>query len=204
LSASRAAKIRNILDSGDPKFKELEIPGIIEISPKVFSDQRGFFVEVYKQEEFRKHGFNRPFVQVNHSKSTKGVLRGLHYQIDPMAQGKLITVVDGEIFDVAVDIRDGSPTYGNWAGMNLNAEKKNMLYIPEGFAHGFCVLSDTAQVIYYCTEVYSPEHERGIKWDDPKIDIKWPVNNPTISERDNKMPLLKNIDAYFQLKKEGH
>lgn len=170
------------------RFRNLSIPGVIGIEPDVYGDQRGFLAEIYKYPEFRKHGMEKPFVQVNHSKSAKGVLRGLHYQEEPKAQGKLVTVVEGEVFDVAVDIRPGSPTRGRWVSERLNDRKKNMLYVPEGFAHGFCVLSPSAQVIYYCTEVYSPEHERGILWNDPQLNISWPVKDPVLSERDGRLP----------------
>jgi dTDP-4-dehydrorhamnose 3,5-epimerase len=179
------------------QFKTLDIPGVVYIQPDVHGDERGFLMEVYKFREFKDHGVTKPFVQVNHSKSSKNVLRGLHYQKNPLAQGKLITVVEGEIFDAAVDIRAGSPTYGRWTAMTLDARKKNMLYIPEGFAHGFCVLSDTAQVIYYCTEVYSRAHEAGLLWDDPTINISWPVAAPILSDKDRVCPQLGQIENNF-------
>lgn len=182
------------------QFQNLDIEGLIYIEPDIFGDQRGFLAEIYKYPEFKKHGIMKPFVQVNYSKSTKGTLRGLHYQKDPMAQGKLVSVVEGEIFDVGVDLREGSPTYGKWVGLTLNAEKKNMLYIPEGFAHGFCVLSETAQLIYYCTQVYSPEHERGIIWNDKELDIAWPIENPILSDRDKDLQLLNQTDNNFSYK----
>lgn len=181
-------------------FKSLELKEIIHIEPKIIGDERGFFAEIYKKPEFMKHGIDKDFVQVNYSKSAKGVLRGLHYQNDPMAQGKIITVIEGKIFDVAVDIRVGSPTYGQWVSEILDAQKKNMLYIPEGFAHGFCILSETAQLIYYCTQVYSPEHERGIIWNDKDLNIAWPIENPILSDRDKDFQLLNQIDNNFSYK----
>lgn len=166
------------------RFDKLEIPDVVHITPDVYRDERGFFLEVFKLGDFEEYGIKKPFVQVNHSRSGQGVLRGLHYQVAPHAQGKLVTVVAGEVFDVAVDIRKDSPTFGKWVGKNLSAQDKNMLYIPEGFAHGFCVTSEVAEIIYYCTEYYAPEAERGIAWDDPEIGIKWPVEGPVLSEKD--------------------
>ncbi|MGC9019580.1 MAG: dTDP-4-dehydrorhamnose 3,5-epimerase, partial [Candidatus Bipolaricaulaceae bacterium] len=159
--------------------------------PAVFSDERGFFMETYKYSEFAAFGIRERFVQDNHSRSAKGVLRGLHYQNPPKAQGKLVRVIVGEIFDVAVDIRKGSPTYGKWVGVRLSAENKRILYIPPGFAHGFCVLSDMAEVVYKVTEEYSPVHEAGIIWNDPEIGIEWPVERPIISPKDAKWPPLR-------------
>ena len=152
-------------------FTRLAIPDVILIEPRTFPDERGFFMESYKYSEFSAFGIKERFVQDNHSRSVKGVLRGLHYQKHPKAQGKLVRVVVGEIFDVAVDIRHGSPTYGQWVGEKLSAENKRMLYIPPGFAHGFCVLSEGAEVLYKTTEEYSPEHDAGIIWNDPKLSI---------------------------------
>ena len=171
-------------------FKQLNIPEIIHIIPATYPDERGSFCEVYKQPEFEKAGIKGPFVQLNHSQSAKGTLRGLHYQERPEAQGKLVTVLEGEIFDVAVDIRKGSPTYGKHVSLTLKGDRKEMLYIPEGFAHGFCVLSEKAHVAYYCTRVYSPDHERGILWDDPQLKIAWPIKDPILSKRDQGLPLL--------------
>jgi len=179
------------------RFTKLEIPEVIHVESDIYDDDRGYFTEVYKYSEFQKNGIEKPFVQVNHSKSSKGVLRGLHYQKDPMAQGKLVTVVEGKIFDVVVDIRSGSSTYGKWVSKIIDAVKKDMLYVPEGFAHGFCVLSETAQVIYYCTEVYSPEHERGIRWDDPQLNITWPITDPVLTKHDSGMQLLSEADNNF-------
>ena len=148
-------------------FKKLEIPEVILVEPMVLKDDRGFFMETYKSSIFKENGIP-PFVQENHSFSTKSILRGLHYQESPMAQGKLVRCIKGEIFDVAVDIRDGSKTKYSWVSAILSEENHHELYIPEGFAHGFVVLSEDAEVVYKCTSEYSPQHERGILWNDPK------------------------------------
>jgi len=179
------------------KFKKLANPDVILIEPDVFGDERGFFVEIYKFSDFNKFGINKRFVQANHSKSKRGVLRGLHYQLNPLAQGKLIQVVAGEIFDVAVDIRKGSPRYGHWVGEALSSSNKKMLYMPEGFAHGFCVLSDTAEMIYHCTHEYAPGYDSGILWNDSQIEIDWPVKNPILSEKDAHLPILEEAENNF-------
>lgn len=173
------------------RFERLQIPDVVLIEPKVFPDERGFFMETYKYSDFAAFGIKERFVQDNHSRSTKGVLRGLHYQNPPKAQGKLIRAVVGTIFDVAVDIRQGSPTYGKWVGVELSAENRRMLYIPPGFAHGFCVLTDVAEVLYKTTEEYAPEYEAGIIWNDPEIGIRWPVDKPIVSAKDAGWPPLK-------------
>jgi dTDP-4-dehydrorhamnose 3,5-epimerase len=178
-------------------FKNLEIPGLVLIEPKVFEDQRGFFMETYKMPDFAAAGIRGNFVQENHSRSGKGVLRGLHYQNPPFAQAKLVRVVRGEVFDVAVDIRKGSPTWAKWVGVILSEEDKDFLYIPAGFAHGFCVLSEIAEVIYKTTNVYSPESEAAIIWNDGDLKIEWPVKEPILSERDKQWPALKNADIKF-------
>jgi dTDP-4-dehydrorhamnose 3,5-epimerase len=170
------------------KITDTKIPDVKIIEPKVFGDERGFFFESFNQKTFQEATrLNRDFVQDNHSKSIKGVLRGLHYQLAPMAQGKLVRVTQGEVFDVAVDIRRNSPTFGQWVGEVLSAENCKQLWIPEGFAHGFITLSETAEFLYKTTNYYSPEHERCIVWDDPDINIDWPIldNMPVIiSEKD--------------------
>ena len=176
------------------QFERLRIPELILIKPEVFPDERGFFMETYKYSDFSAFSIKERFVQDNYSCSRKGVLRGLHYQRHPRAQGKLVQVVSGKIFDVAVDIRRDSPTYGKWVGLVLSAENKQMLYIPRGFAHGFCVLSEEARVIYKVTEEYSPQHDTGIIWNDPEIGIRWPVKEPIISIRDTALPLLKEAE----------
>ena len=160
------------------------IQGLCVIEPTVHGDARGYFMETYNQKDMEEAGLTMQFVQDNQSSSTKGVLRGLHYQKNH-TQGKLVRVLSGEVYDVAVDIRKGSKTYGKWFGVTLSAEKKNMFYIPEGFAHGFYVLSDTAEFAYKCTDFYDPSSEAGIKWDDPTIGVKWPIpegTTPNISE----------------------
>ena len=184
-------------------FRSLEIPELVLVEPKVFEDERGFFMETYKMPDFVRSGIRENFVQENHSHSTRGVLRGLHYQSPPFAQGKLVRVVRGEVFDVAIDIRRGSPTYGKWAGVILSEENRNMLYIPEGFAHGFCVLSETADVIYKTTNVYSSQSEAGIIWNDEDLNIKWPVKRPILSERDVKWPALRDADIKFYYGEEA-
>ena len=165
-------------------FKNTEIEGVVLIEPQLFADNRGFFMETYKESAFSAAGLTERFIQENHSRSKAGTLRGLHYQVHPKAQGKLVRVILGEIFDVAVDIRPESATYGKWVGYNLSAENRLSLYIPPGCAHGFCVLSSEADVIYKTTSEYAPNYERGILWNDPTFNISWPVEHPTISERD--------------------
>jgi len=179
------------------KFKRLEIPEVILVEAQAFSDERGFFIEGFKESVFSTNGIKTKFVQDNFSHSVKGVLRGLHYQKNPKAQAKLVTATSGEIFDVAVDIRKDSPTYGKWVGQVLSNQNHRLLYVPEGFAHGFCVLSDTADVLYKANSEYSPEHERGIIWNDPELAVKWPVNNPIMIKKDRQLPTLKKADNNF-------
>jgi len=169
-------------------FESTSLPGVVLIVPKVFGDARGFLMETYKRSEFEAAGLPVALVQENHSRSSRGTLRGLHYQREPKAQGKLVRVILGEIFDVAVDIRADSPTYGKWFGATLSADNRKSLYIPPGFAHGFCVTSAEAEVIYKTTAEYAPDHEFGICWDDPALGIEWPVTAPTLSERDKVWP----------------
>ena len=178
-------------------FKKLSIPEVILVETQSFSDDRGFFLENFKISSFVSNGINTKFVQDNFSHSIKGVLRGLHYQKTPKAQSKLVTALRGEIFDVAVDIRKNSPTFGQWVGEILSDENHNSLYIPEGFAHGFCVLSDEADVFYKVNNEYSPEHERGIIWNDPQINIKWPIDVPILHAKDSRLPILDNADIDF-------
>ncbi len=170
---------------------------MVLIEAKPFPDDRGFFLEIFKESSFIENGINTKFVQDNFSRSIKGVLRGLHYQKNPKAQTKLVTVLRGEIFDVAVDIRKNSPTYGKWISEVLSEQNHKLLYIPEGFAHGYCVLSDEADIFYKVNPEYSPEYDRGFIWNDPEINIKWPIDKPIISEKDLKLPLLKNADNNF-------
>ncbi len=178
-------------------FERLVIPDVILITPKVFGDPRGFFMETYKLSDFRKNGIDHHFVQDNHSKSSKGVLRGLHYQLIPKAQGKLVRVIKGRIFDVAVDIRKRSPYYMKWVGIELSDIKNQILWVPQGFAHGVMVLEDETEILYKATDEYSPENDRGIIWNDPEIGIKWPIAQPILSEKDAKQPFLKDAENNF-------
>ncbi len=179
-------------------FEKTAIEDVIVITPRVFNDDRGFFMETYKSSDFINNGIKEDFVQDNHSKSSKGVLRGLHYQKAPKAQAKIVRCIKGAIFDVAVDIRKGSKTYGKWVGVELTEENKKMLYIPAGFAHGFCVRSEIAEICYKSSDEYSPENDRGIMWNDPEIGIDWNLDSePIISEKDAKHPLLKDADNNF-------
>ncbi len=175
------------------EFKRLEIPDVILITPKVFYDERGFFMETYQKDEFTKAGIASEFVQQNHSKSVKGVLRGLHYQKEPYAQAKLVRCVRGEIFDVAVDIRKNSPTFGKYVSTILSEENKNMLHIPRGFAHGFEVLSDEAEVVYSVDNIYSKDSESGIIWNDPNIRIEWPIKELILLEKDKRWPYMEKL-----------
>lgn len=174
------------------KFNTTSLPGVILIEPQVFEDPRGFFMETFHKKKYAVEGIDRVFVQDNHSHSKRGTLRGLHYQLRH-AQGKLIYVVAGEVFDVAVDIRCGAPTFGKWSGTYISAENKRQLYIPEGFAHGFSVLSETADVIYKCTDFYTPGDEYGIFWADPTIDIDWKIESPVLSKKDSQNPELSQV-----------
>mgnify|MGYP003992464663 CR=1 FL=1 len=178
-------------------FLNFKIPDIKLIIPKYYPDERGYFFESFKESEFSANGINTRFVQDNFSHSVKGVLRGLHYQKNPKAQAKLVTALRGEIFDVAVDMRVNSPTFGKWIGEILSEENHKLLYIPEGFAHGFCVLSDEADVLYKVNNEYSPENERGIIWNDPEINIIWPIDEPLLQNKDSVLPVLKNADNDF-------
>jgi dTDP-4-dehydrorhamnose 3,5-epimerase len=179
------------------EFRTLELPGLILVEPRVFADERGVFLETYRHSDFASAGIPQHFVQDNHSRSSGGVLRGLHYQKDPRAQGKLVRCLAGRIFDVAVDIRTGSPAYGKWAGVELSGDNSRMLYVPPGFAHGFLVLSDHAEVAYKCTEEYSPAHDRGIIWNDPDIGVRWPRSVPVLSAMDAQHPRLRDADNDF-------
>ena len=178
-------------------FHKTEIEGVYIIEPKVFGDDRGYFMETYKESDFIEAGLNYKFVQDNQSKSRKGVLRGLHYQLHH-PQAKLVRVISGEVFDVAVDLRKNSPTYGKWVGVILTAENKKMFMIPRGFAHGFVVLSETAEFVYKCHELYHPEDEGGIMWNDPEVGVVWPYEGePLLSEKDKKHPSLKESKVAF-------
>jgi len=179
-------------------FTPLTIPDVILIEPRVFADSRGYFLETYRYSDFAAHGIGEVFVQDNHSRSTRGVLRGLHFQHPPKAQGKLVRTVRGAIFDVAADIRPGSPTFGRWVGEMLSDENQRMLYIPPGFAHGFVVLSDMADVTYKVTADYAPECDSGVIWNDPTLAIAWPVATPLLSAKDAALPALQQADIRFE------
>lgn len=175
-------------------FTKTSIEGLAIIEPAVYGDERGYFMETYNYRDFAAAGFDMTFVQDNQSRSKKGVLRGLHYQ-KKNPQGKLVRVISGEVFDVAVDLRKGSVTFGKWFGVTLSEENKKQLYIPEGFAHGFLVLSETAEFVYKCTRFYDPEDEGGLLWNDPEIGIEWPeMKYITLNDRDKNNPLLKKIN----------
>jgi len=175
------------------QFKRLSIPDVVLIDAVLHQDGRGCFWEGYKRSEFAAFGINSFFVQENRSVSSQSVLRGLHYQKNPKAQGKLVQVLEGTIFDVAVDIRFESPTYRQWVGVTLSAEERRQIFVPVGFAHGFCVISETAQVTYKVTEEYSPQDDAGILWNDPDLSIPWPIHDPILSKKDAALPRLNNI-----------
>lgn len=179
------------------RFTPLGIPDVLLVRHDLIKDSRGFFAETFREEPFLKAGIPR-FVQDNHARSARGVLRGLHYQIRPAAIGKLIRCVHGKVFDVAVDIRRGSPSYGQWVGVELSEEDGQSIFIPEGFAHGYCVLSEVADIFYRTTSYYSPGHDRGIRWDDPSIGITWPISDPILSEKDRRAPPLTEADNNFE------
>ena len=177
------------------KVVETRLPGVKLIEPRVFSDDRGFFMEIFQAQRYAElAGIDRPFVQDNLSFSRYGVLRGLHFQ-NPNPQGKLVYVLQGEVFDVAVDIRRGSPTFGQWFGTLLSAENKRQMWIPEGFAHGFCVTTETALFTYKCTANYSAQDDGAIRWNDPAIGIEWPISDVQLSEKDLQAPTLETIDS---------
>ena len=178
-------------------FKRSEIPEVIVVEAKSFSDERGFFLESFKESNFISNGIDAKFIQDNVSHSIKNVLRGLHYQKHPKAQAKLVIPIKGEIYDVAVDIRNGSPTFGKWVAEILSENNHKSMYVPEGFAHGFCVLSDEADVLCKVNQEYSSENERGIIWNDSTLGINWPVDNPILTKKDLELPLLNDIDNNF-------
>lgn len=180
-------------------FIETEIPGVVIFEPRVFEDSRGYFYESYNEQVFHDAGITNKFVQDNQSRSVKGVLRGLHFQRDPMAQAKLVRVTEGEVLDVAVDIRKGSPTYGKHVSVRLSAQNRKQLFIPRGFAHGFVVLSETAEFFYKCDNLYSKEHDAGIRFDDPSLGIDWLLEKDLlmVSEKDTGLPWLKDLSNSF-------
>ncbi|HHN8582283.1 TPA: dTDP-4-dehydrorhamnose 3,5-epimerase [Providencia rettgeri] len=187
------------------KIIPTEIPDVLIIEPKVFEDERGFFFESFNQTNYEKYiGTHEPFVQDNHSKSVKGVLRGLHIQREPFSQGKLVRCISGQIFDVAVDLRPDSLTFGKWTSLILSEQNKKQLWIPKGFAHGFYVLSEHAEFVYKCVGYYNPDAEVSIKWDDPDIDISWPIpetQKPSLSKKDNQAYSLKDYKQFLEEKK---
>lgn len=174
------------------KVMETKLPGVVIIEPRAFGDERGFFMETFSQEKYAQVGIKEKFVQDNLSFSSRGVLRGLHYQ-NPNSQGKLVSVVQGEVFDVAVDIRVGSPNFGQWVGVNLSGENHRQLWVPPGFAHGFCVLSATAYFTYKCTDIYTPSAEGGVMWNDPDIGVEWPIEDVLLSDKDQVYSRLKDM-----------
>jgi len=178
-------------------FRKTEIPDVVIITPKAFGDPRGFFMETYKRSEFRENGIDCDFVQFNHSKSNKNVLRGLHYQMYPYAQGKLVRALRGSFYAVAVDLRKGSPYYGRHVGAVLSEKNRDMIWVPKGFAFGNCALEDGTELYYCVTDEYGPESQRGVAWDDPNLGIEWPTNKPLLSEKDSKNPRLKDAEINF-------
>ena len=179
------------------QFEQTKLPGVVVITPRVFEDYRGSFLEVYQRSEFEAAGISVDFVQENQSRSIECTLRGLHFQNEPAAQAKLIRVNRGEVFDVSVDIRRDSPTFGQWVGLHLSEKNGMMLFLPRWCAHGFCVLSDEAEILYKVTAEYAPELEGGVLWNDPDLGIDWPIRDPTLSERDRKWPLLRELESSF-------
>jgi dTDP-4-dehydrorhamnose 3,5-epimerase len=176
------------------RFEPTAIPDVIRIEPRIFRDARGFFLESYHEARFAEGGVRARFVQDNHSRSARGTLRGLHMQV-AFAQGKLVRCIAGEVFDVAVDVRPGSRTFGRWVGETLSAENFRQLWVPPGFLHGFCVTSESAEIEYKCTELYHPEDELGVAWNDPDLAIRWPISTPLLSAKDASLPRLRDVEA---------
>lgn len=185
------------------RFDKTPLGGVTLCVPDVFRDARGFFLECYHAAKYMDGGIRAVFVQDNRSRSSKGVLRGLHYQLHK-PQAKLVSCIRGEIFDVAVDIRRGSPTFGQWTGAVLSEENQHQLFVPGGFAHGFCVLSETAEILYKCSEFYDPRDDRGVRWNDPELKVDWPLAEPVLSAKDAALPFLKEADLpLFQSRAQG-
>jgi dTDP-4-dehydrorhamnose 3,5-epimerase len=176
------------------RFEPTAIPDVIRVEPRIFRDARGFFLESYHEARFSEGGVRARFVQDNHSRSARGTLRGLHMQVT-FVQGKLVRCIAGEVFDVAVDVRRGSGTFGQWVGETLSAENFRQLWVPPGFLHGFCVTSETAEIEYKCTELYHPEDELGVSWNDPDLAIRWPISTPLLSAKDSGLPRLRDVEA---------
>ena len=179
------------------KTEKLNIPDVFVVHPEIFGDERGGFAELFKASDYASYTDDLVFTQVNYSRSAKDVLRGLHYQLTPKAQGKLVSVVKGTVFDVVVDLRADSPPFKQWLSYEITAESKDHLFVPKGFAHGFLVLSDEAEVHYYCTDEYAPDMERGITWNDPELAISWPVDEPILSGKDQQYPTLAEAEFNF-------
>jgi dTDP-4-dehydrorhamnose 3,5-epimerase len=177
------------------KVEPTELPGVVLIEPDVYQDDRGYFFESWSERRYAELGVTAAFVQDNVSRSRRGTLRGLHLQLPPMGQGKLVHVIEGEVFDVAVDVRPDSPTFGRWLGELLSAQNRRQIYIPPGFAHGFCVTSEFASFAYKCTQYYAPGHEQSVLWNDPDIGIRWPIEAPLLSPKDAAAPRLRSIAA---------
>jgi len=178
-------------------FEKLEIPDVFVVRPQIYGDDRGTFAELFKASEFEEYTEDLNFKQVNYSQSQGGVLRGLHYQLSPKAQGKLVSAMSGSVFDVVVDLRRDSPTFKQWVSVTLDAAEKTLIFVPKGFAHGFYVTSDQAEVVYYCTDEYAPDMERGIIWNDRAINIQWPSDSPTVSAKDADYPNLSEAEYNF-------
>jgi len=189
----------NLGDKMPFEFKKMSIPDVVLIKPKVFEDERGFFMETYKKEDFEKAGIKGEFIQENHSKSKHNVLRGLHFQKEPYAQAKIVRCIKGKILDVAVDLRKNSPTFKKYVSVELSEENKFMLFIPKGFAHGFLVLSKEAEVVYKVDNIYAPDRESGLIWNDPSITIKWPIGDPILSEKDKRWSTLGELEQRNEL-----
>lgn len=184
-------------------FVKTTLKDVFVFEPNVFGDHRGFFMETYNEKMFEEAGLSFDFIQDNHAMSAEaGTLRGLHYQLEPYAQTKLVRVTKGAVYDVIVDIREGSPTYGQWEGFILSEENKRQLLVPKGFAHGYCTLTKDAEFLYKVDNYYSPNHDRGMAWNDPQLNINWPTTNPILSDKDSKQPLFKDLDSPFIYKGE--
>ena len=192
MSSRRITEVREVVEVEGVRFHQIELPGVVMVEPRVHGDERGFFVETYHQRKYAAGGIDVTFVQDNHSKSKQRTLRGLHTQVEN-PQGKLLRAVEGEIFDVAVDVRGASPTRGKWYGTELSAENFRQLYVPPGFLHGFCVTSEIAQVEYKCTDLYYPDDEISVAWNDSDLAIEWPVAEPLLSARDQTASLVRDI-----------
>ncbi len=178
------------------EVEKKELDGVVLLKPRVFDDSRGFFLETYKKSEFEANGITANFVQDNYSRSKKGVIRAIHYQLPPFAQGKLVQVIKGRVWDVAVDLRKSSPTFKKWVGVELSEENHHLFYIPPGFGHGFVALSDEVHLLYKCTAEYDKASERGVRWDDPELALPWGIDTPIVSEKDVELPFLDSAELF--------